>query len=534
MKYIIIIALLSVNFLIAEPVRIQTKLDSVKVYLQGAEISHSAKIKLEKGKNTLKLIGVSPFLIENSIRISAEKEIDIMSVSLKDETKQIEKSAAVLAIEDSIRKNDYKIEEIKNEMAALEDELEMIKSNKTIGGSSGTSVQQIKDMADFFRGRILEIKTKIQKSNGGIAAINERNIKLREDLENTIKAKSNNPGKYIELVVNSESFVSADLVLVYYTGNASWIPEYSIKVKSIASNPEVLYKAKVRQICGIDWEDTDITLSTGNPMLSLNKPILGTVFARLYTKQSSNITYKEEYDSPLSPESSSGYSDRSIRKLEKEMRIDGLDAGKENVTAFNNFVKDFTLEYKPSLKYTILSDNRYFSVNMQKNEAEAKYEYYCAPVLNKEVYLLARIKNWEKLNLMPGEANVIYENSYNGRTNISPAVTDSILKITVAVDKGIIVTRKQMQEYREGKFLSSKNEKTFGFDFTVRNAKDKAIKLIVEDRVPVSNDEDIEIEIKNKSGAEYNAKTGIIKWVIELKPGEKTEKQLVYSVTAPE
>jgi hypothetical protein len=562
MKSIIIIFMIAVGYLVAEPAKVQTKLDSVKVYLQGAELSHSAKVKLEKGKTTLKLDGISRNLLENSIRINTEKEIEIMSVTLKSEPKMLEKTQAILATEDSIDKIEYKIEELNNERTALNEELEMVKANKNIGGNSGTTVQQIKDMADFFRTRILDIKSKIQKINIEHMSLNEKNNKLKVNLTK-LTSKNTGTNSFIELVINSETEMSTGLVLSYYTSQASWYPEYNVKVKGITSKPDIYYKARVRQNSGIDWEDIDITLSTGNPMLSLNKPVLTTIFAAIQASADRKPLSADGVNNIVSlssgnSQSGTGWSVRGARQSETQIRVDGYDVSNSFTGGFGNGENDklnspdelineyqniegnfesitgnITFEYKPLLKYTIMNDNQYYSVNMQKKEMESDYQYYCAPSKNSEVFLIAGIKNWEELNLLPGSANIYYENSYNGRTYINPTTTDSILQITVAVDKEIIVKRTQMKEYREGKFLSSKNEKTYGYTITIRNTKDKAIKMIVEDQVPVSDDEDIEIEVSEKSGANHNTKTGIIKWTVELKPGEKIEKQLVYSLTAP-
>lgn len=571
MKIYIIILILAVNCLTAETAFVKTKLDSVKVYLQGAELSHSAKVKLNKGKNILKFEGVASGLNENSIRINTEKEMDIMSVSLKNEKIEVKKTQELLAIEDSMRKLEYRIQELKNEKSALNEELEMVKSNKNVGGSTGTTALQIRDMADFFRARIMEIKTRLSKIDLENDALKEKEDKLKANLEKVQGKNPRSTSDFIELVINCDTETNNGFVITYYTNLASWYPEYNVKVKDITSKPDLYYKAKVKQNSGIDWEDIDITLSTANPTISLIKPIINTLFASFYTPQVlSNQMIGSVTSNKSTTSTGSGFNIRGARISETQIRVDGLDIGNQlsgyygfagraempmvsqyateqvqlvqgGYTAeygdvaggFISTAININFEYKPAMKYTIPNDNRFYTVNMQMKPVEADFEYYCAPAYSKDVFLIAKIRNWEGLNLLPGYANVYYNNSYNGVTYISPATTDSILQITLALDKEIIVERKQIQEYREGKFLSSNNEKTYGYNISVRNTKNKAVTIVIEDQAPVSGDEDIEIEVSQNSGSDYNKRTGITRWLVSLQPGEKSEKQLVYSITAP-
>ncbi len=548
MKAYLMIVLLSVNYLFAESIEVETKPDSARVYLQGAELSHHADLKLEKGKNTFKITGVSPSLLESSIRINTDKEIDIMSVSLKNETREHVVSREEKATQDSIKLIIQKILELNSEKSALKEELEMLNSNKSIGGSGGVSVQLIKDMADFFRQRIMEINSKQLKIDSQIEDLQEKKNILTEKL-NELSVDSDGLKYFIEIVIFSEIKTRCDINFTYFTGEASWYPEYNVKAKSRDNKLEIYYKAKVRQNSGIDWNDIDITLSTGNPMISLNKPSLSTKFAFIEEKPKqlpvNGINNIVGLTSGVQG-TGQGFSIRGARTSEPEIIVEGkaIQSTKnigsitveksEAISKFQVSSGNLNIEFKPDVKYSIPNDNLFYSVNIQKKLVDAEFEYYCAPLKNKTAYLIAKVKGWEELNILPGNANIYYDNSYNGRTYINPATTDSILQITVAAEKDIIVERKQIKEYREGKFLSSKNEKTYGYEINLKNTKSREISIVIEDQLPVSNDEDIEIVLKEKSGAEFNEKTGILKWTEKLAPGGKSDKQIIYTITAPE
>jgi hypothetical protein len=65
--------------------------------------------------------------------------------------------------------------------------------------------------------------------------------------------------------------------------------------------------------------------------------------------------------------------------------------------------------YSIDFPYDILGTGSEQSVTLRTIELPATFEYYCAPKLDKTVYLLAGIKDWTQYNLLPGEANITYD-----------------------------------------------------------------------------------------------------------------------------
>jgi hypothetical protein len=57
--------------------------------------------------------------------------------------------------------------------------------------------------------------------------------------------------------------------------------------------------------------------------------------------------------------------------------------------------------------------------------------------------------------------------------------------------------------------------------------------MIILDQVPVSTLAEIEIAIQTISGAKHDSATGELKWEFELKPAEKKELDLKYSIKYP-
>jgi len=77
--------------------------------------------------------------------------------------------------------------------------------------------------------------------------------------------------------------------------NAGWIPTYDIKSKQFNDPLQLKYKAHVYQKSGTDWNDVKVTLSTGNPNINVEKPVLAAHYLNFVSKYDhSNFTAKKK------------------------------------------------------------------------------------------------------------------------------------------------------------------------------------------------------------------------------------------------
>lgn len=196
-------------------------------------------------------------------------------------------------------------------------------------------------------------------------------------------------------------------------------------------------------------------------------------------------------------------------------------------------VNQTTVDFEIKTPYTIKSDNKSYTVDVEFYDLPAFYKYYCVPKIDKDAFLIAHITNWEKYNLLEGEANVFFEDTYVGKTLMDVRNASDTLEISLGRDKKVSVNREKVKDFITKQFIGSKKEETRSWKTTVKNNKDQAINLIILDQVPVSTNADIEVSAQNISGAKQNIETGEVKWEFELKPTEKKEFELRYSVKYP-
>jgi hypothetical protein len=192
--------------------------------------------------------------------------------------------------------------------------------------------------------------------------------------------------------------------------------------------------------------------------------------------------------------------------------------------------KQTSVNFAINKPYTIKSNNKVATVELTQYQIDADYEYLAVPKITRNVYLLSYIKDWEKYNLLSGEANVFLEGTAIGKTLLDTGYANDTLQISLGVDKGVAVKRELKKEYSGKKLIGTKQTDKREWRITVKNNKNQRIKIKLLDQVPVAVSSDIQVEIENLSKGKLNDETGEVKWEFSLPAGDKKELILKYNV----
>lgn len=208
-------------------------------------------------------------------------------------------------------------------------------------------------------------------------------------------------------------------------------------------------------------------------------------------------------------------------------------SNKKELAPVDQVENQTSVDFDIKTPYTINSDNKNIVVDMDIYSLNANYEYYCAPKIDKDAFLIANILDWEKYNLLAGEANIFFENTFVGKSVLDMKNASDTLKISLGRDKSITVKREKIKDYTTRQFIGSKKEETKAWQISVKNNKQQAINMVLYDQIPVSTLEEIEVNPDNLSGGEFNKDSGEIKWKIKLEPTAKKDIDLKYRVKYP-
>jgi hypothetical protein len=237
------------------------------------------------------------------------------------------------------------------------------------------------------------------------------------------------------------------------------------------------------------------------------------------------------YSKPLAYADDRHLNNRGARDGGKDYYIDGekVVEGPTILKSLNIVSTEFAIEEK----YTITSDPKDITVAIQSIIAKVKYQYYCAPRLDKDVFLMALMVDWEQYNFLEGQANVFFEGTYIGNTLLNTQFISDTLGISLGRDKSVKVERKKSKEYNKRQMLGGENITYRQWDLTVKNAKPQTIDIIIEDQYPLPVDGGIELKQGELKEARLNEKTGVITWQYAVEPGGMKNMQFKYSAKYP-
>ena len=615
------IALLCSNLLSAseKPLFAQSsKIEKVTVFLQGATIERSASVQLRTGVNELVFDNLSPDIIENSIQLRGLKDASILSIAFNlDYLDKKNVSAEYESLETRLDELLFERNAIQSTIEGYERELKLLSENQRINSdNTDLSLEKIKQISTYYRQRSTEIQNTIYKQKRALQDL-ERDINDHRQQMNNLEDSRKEMRGEITVKLQAESASYLNMELSYNIENAGWFPFYDIRANNTADPIELNYKASVYQQSGIDWDNVNLVLSTGDPNTNNLKPDLQTKYLNFVNrnyKRSSAVSRSNFKHNPtvrsvsgiVTDDSGAplpgvniaqtgstngttsdfdgryriainnsggnelrysyvGFETQSIPvyasmmnvRLEgnhealEEVAVIGYEttdvsralAGKvagvaiqpasynENVQAKEESLTNTRFEIKK--RYTIVSNSDITTIEIDAFNLPANYQHYAAPELNENVFLTATVTDWERYDLLQGEANIYFEGSYAGKTAISPLATTDSLEISLGIDPNIIVKREKKDNFKSKSLLGGTRVVTNAYEISVRNSKSSTINLLLEDRIPVSQNKEIKISDQETADADYDEQTGILKWKLELAPKASATKNFSYEVRYP-
>lgn len=515
--------------------RITTDVQSVIVYLDGAEISRSKSLSLPAGRTSIIFEGLSPHINTQSIQVTATENVSILSVGSKiNFLLKPEEKPRIKQLRDSLKLITSKINSLNDEKDALETEKNMLLKNQSIGGQEkGVLVTELKLASDFFRSEIKEINKRVSEITEMNTESNETLTNLNKELRE-LNAKANFSLAEITVLVNAKAAVNSHVELRYLVTEAGWIPSYDIKAEELDKPIELIYRAKVFNNTGIDWKDVKMKLSTADPTQSASQPKLDPWYLNYNTQWNYNYSGGKEKNQALQ-----GIEQQQSLGYTQKMEINADNLSNRNIFQKGEIkyeeieVSEMSAEFEIGNPYSIPSDSKPYLVEVVNYKIPATFKHFSIPKIDKDAFLLARIIDWEDLNLVEGPANIYFGGTYIGQSFINTRSVSDTLDISLGRDKKVIVTRTKLKEFSSKKLIGSTRKETFAFELVVKNNRKTPIDIDVLDQFPVSQDSEIEVSPIEISKAEKNELTGELKWNFKMEPGKNEKINFAFSIAHP-
>ena len=528
--------LLSANLFFAQkPIYTKAKVTAVKVYRNSAELQNTVSFSIPSGISEIVIGNISEEINEKTIQIGVNsKNISILSSQFTSDYstdfKMDTTNPQIKKVNDSIKIVENLISKNRIELDANKKAVELLDKNQTVlVGSNSSNVAQLTQLTEFYTNKRIELENKLVSLRTKGDDLSKKLSRLKSSLKTKEQKEAEEfADGVIVLKLMSPAAGNIKLNINYLTDNVSWKPYYEIKAEKISAPLDVTFKAIVKQNTGLDWKGVKLTLINGNSSRNNYAPTVSPWF--IYARSPKEREIQREEASLIKTRAVASKAEYADKDIALEGRAEVVAVG---YAGFNVNTNELNTSYDIDIPYDILSNNEDHLISLYQQKIPADYQYFTAPNYNREAYLLAKIKDFSKYNLVSAPASIIFENMYIGETRISPDQTNNEMNITLGNDPKISIRREEVQDKSGEKFLSSYREKVITYDLVIKNNKKEQISIEVKDRFPLSNNEAVKIEVLDKSGAAKDDEKGFLTWNIKLSPSETKKLRVSYKVRYP-
>ncbi|WP_430896476.1 MULTISPECIES: DUF4139 domain-containing protein [unclassified Paraflavitalea] len=556
--------------------RLTANLESVTVYQAGAVLEHKMNAPIKKGDQTIVITGLSNELEEASVKLSLPKSVSIKSVRFLKETlkeaspnplqlKKIEDSLAYTAIMSRV----------------IREQLDILKENKPLSGQQVTTAE-LNLWMNLHRSKLLDLELELAYWKARGTYWSDKKTTLLEEAKEGEGAIKKGLGKLI-FSIDANEATTQQLTLSYFTKLASWVPSYEVKANGTDSALLMHYQARLFQSSGFDWKNVKLSISTAmglsfnqaptpHPwMLSYYKPkqditgalsgrVAGVAISSGYALPGNSTEVKlrgiGSFNSSNPPlYVVDGVVVSSIDHLNPNQVVK-VDVLKENAassiygsraangavlitTAGSKLVNGVWEQSAVAAVFhlngnsTVLSDQDEQQFKLEELSLPVNYKYTAVPYESLETYLVASVTDFNSYNLLPGLASLVYDGTYMGKTPLNNFIVNDSLNLSLGVDPTIVIEKKMIKEYSSTSFIGNSKKRTITYEYQIKNNKSKTIQLELNDRIPVSVIDEIQVEAIQVSNADYDKESGLLKWNLSLAAGTSVTVRISYMVKHP-
>ena len=541
----------------AEDAPAASRVDAVTVFLSGAEVTRAAKLNLEKGDHTIVFNDLPAETVPGSIRVDgkATGKLDIESVDTQRRFIPRADQAALQAERKSI---EDEIEKLRDDRSLAQGQEDAAETQKKLLGNlaelpAHPDDQPAHPVPTTDWGQVLSLiasgMADAQRSALD-AQVKKRDLDRKiEDLEKKLSALAPARVEQTEVRVHviAAAPLEADLTVRYQVRNAAWTPGYDARLatgsKTSPPRLDLTRRAEIHQHTGESWDNVALQLSTTRPTADAAAPALDTV----------TVDFEEPAKPTASmapaPQAASGeYKVRTLATRMKKADADEKAAGlavEENAPAPVDIGEQtaavasapFQAIFAVPNRLTIPDTGEVKRVLLQQDNLEPVLTVRTVPKLDAKAYLYAKLVLPKGSPALPGAVSLFRDGTFVGTGALPVLSPGEDHELGFGADDQVRV-RHAISDQKQGEtgLISSAKTDSRNFRITVKNMHERAVQLVVHDQIPVSENQDIKVDIVGPTSPtkkDIEDKRGVIAFESKLEPEEERVIEFGYRVTWP-
>jgi uncharacterized protein (TIGR02231 family) len=296
---------------------------------------------------------------------------------------------------------------------------------------------------------------------------------------------------------------------------------------------ELVRRAEVTQSTGEDWSNVTLGVSTVRIGRGGSAPELGSLVAQ-YPQVPKPLALGTASDlarpAPMTRQAQS-LMPKVAEAAEPRERADEQQAVAE--------IGDFQATFKIPGRISLGAAEGAKSLRIASMSVPADLAVRAAPVMDPTAFLEASFKPTDDTALLPGKVAIYRDGTFVGRGKISASAKDDIVRLGFGADDKVRIERAVLKrnEGSAGLLVTTSKTDERAFKTTIRNGHDFPIRVAIEDQLPVSESEDIVVEMLPSTtpptASNIRDKRGVLEWSFDAKPGEARDINFAWRIRWP-
>ncbi|UFZ08583.1 mucoidy inhibitor MuiA family protein [Bradyrhizobium ontarionense] len=339
----------------------------------------------------------------------------------------------------------------------------------------------------------------------------------------------------VQIELSAAAATKATLRVTYAVRNARWVPLYDARLDTSAKDRkpalELVRRAEIQQSTGEDWSDVALSVSTVRTGRGGSAPELRTVIA--------------QYPPPPSPPMAQlgTLSDKAPRQRSMEPYAPvaaAPEAGKraeERETSVE--ISAYQTAFRLPGRVSVGANDGAKSLRISTAMITPELIIRSAPVVDPTAYLEANFTQAEDTPLLPGKVSIYRDGMFVGTSRLPAAGKEEAVRLGFGADDKVKVERSVVKrnEGSAGLIVTTARIDERAFKTTIRNAHDFPVKVAIQDQLPVSENEEIVVEMlpatTPPTSTNVRDRRGVIEWMVDAKPGETKDISFAWRARWP-
>lgn len=504
---------------LAADIPVASRPDAVTVFPDGASVTRRLIVTVPAGEHVLVIDDLPLTADPGSIRLqgAGTGSLAINAVDAR-QPRQTERRDPALV---------QRLETLKDERQSLDDRIaaervrkraaEALVSPGTLaGGERGLVIAEARQALAAAHEETLAadraIRQAEQAQRGLDRSIAEIEAQLRAQPPRRLEAR---------IAVEAAQAFRGELTLTYAVRQARWSPVYDARLVTTAAKPqlELIRRADIRQQTGEDWTDVALTVSTARVARGGAAPVLQPLVLRFHDPEAmrdrsavSGMPRPLAMPAPAAPAREQAEAS-TARAVEQEA-----------VAEVGAFQASFAVPGRAQ----VASGDGSRTLRIASATLEPDLVSRVVPSLDTTAFLEARFRHGEDLPLMAGPVSLYRDGIFAGRGQIGAATREDEVKLGFGPDD-LLRVEHQVVRRTDGSsgIISTSRTEEREFRFVLRNGAQVPRRVVVEDRIPVPEQQEITVEplpgVTAPTLREPDGRRGIVAWSLDLAPGANRE-----------